>query len=77
MSVGKVIGTIKANTSKGLKQKFSFLKEVYWGTESIWSSRYFVSTVGIIEKTIQEYIKHQGEEDFGQVKLELSPIPRP
>ena len=30
LSVGKVVGVIKANTSRGLKEKFSFLKDVYW-----------------------------------------------
>ena len=71
MSVGKVVGIIKTNTAKGLKQKFPFLKEVYWGTSSVWSSGYFVSTVGINEKIIQNYITKQGEEDSGQAQLEL------
>ena len=31
MTVGKVIGIIKQNTSRELKQKFPFLKKVYWG----------------------------------------------
>lgn len=72
MSVGKVVRILKSNTANGLKQKFPFLKEMYWGTESIWSSGYFVSTVGVTEGIIQEYIKRQGEEDSGQAKLELA-----
>ena len=32
MAVGKVVGIIKSNTSRRLKEKFPFLKEVYWGT---------------------------------------------
>lgn len=71
MKVGRVVGIIKSNTAKGLKQKFPFLKEVYWGTESIWSSSYFVSTVGINEKIIRQYIERQREEDSGQAELEL------
>jgi len=71
MSVGKVIGIIKANTSRRMKEKFSFLKKVYWGSDGIWSEGYFVSTVGIDEKIIQEYIKYQGQEDSGQAQLEL------
>jgi putative transposase len=58
-------------TTKYRKKKFPFLKKAYWGTESIWSSGYFASTVGINEKIIQNYIKNQGEEDSGQAKLEL------
>ena len=71
VSVGSAIRIIKSNTSKGLKQKFPFLKEVYWGTDGIWSDGYFVSTVGLNEKAIREYIKNQGEEDSGQAKLEI------
>jgi putative transposase len=71
MSVGKVVGIIKANTSRGLKKKFSFLKDVYWGTDGIWSDGYFVSTVGIDEQIIQKYIQNQGREDSGQAQLVL------
>ncbi len=72
MSVGKVVRLIKSNTAKDLKQKFPLLKEIYWGTESVWSSGYFVSTVGANEKGVQEYIQKQGEEDSGQAKLVLA-----
>jgi putative transposase len=69
MSVGIVIGLIKQNTARGLKQKFPFLKQVYWGTESVWSEGYFVSTVGISEAAIRAYIAEQGEKDTGQTKF--------
>ena len=35
--IGKVVGIIKQNTAKELKKKFPFIKELYWGTESVWS----------------------------------------
>lgn len=71
MSIGSVVRVIKANTSRDIKKKFGFLKEVYWGTQSFWSKGYFVSTVGIDEAIIKRYIERQGEEDLGQAKLEL------
>ena len=71
MGVGDAVRIIKSNTSKELKQKFPFLKEVYWGTDGVWSDGYFVSTIGIDEATIRNYIKQQGEEDAGQAKLDL------
>ena len=71
LSVGKVVGFIKANTSRGLKEKFSFLKGVYWGTDGIWSDGHFVSTAGVNEQIIQKYIQHQGREDSGQAQLVL------
>ena len=71
MSVSQFVNVLKANTSRRLKEKFAFLKRVYWGTESIWSGGYFVTTAGIDEETIRQYIEHQGKEDTGQAKLEL------
>ena len=66
MAVGKVVGLIKQNTARKLKQKFPFLKEVYWGTDAVWSEGYFVSTVGINEEMIKKYIEEQGKKDSGQ-----------
>ena len=70
-AISKVVETIKSNTSRSLRNKFSFLQKVYWDNQGIWSKGYFVSTVGINEKIIREYIKQQGEEDAGQAKLVL------
>lgn len=69
MSVGSAVRIIKANMAKSLKQKFPYLKKVYWGTEAVWSESYFVSTVGVNEKMIRQYIEKQGQEDTGQAKL--------
>ena len=71
IAVGKAVGIIKQNTARFLKQKFPFLKDVYWGTEAVWSEGYFVSTVGIDSKTIQAYIVNQGQKDAGQTKFVL------
>ena len=69
LRVGKVVGIIKSNTARGLKQKFPFLREVYWGTDSIWSEGYFVATVGLDAAVIQNYIQKQGIEDSGQTEF--------
>lgn len=37
----------------------------------IWGVGYFVSTVGIDEKTIQAYVASQEHEEVGQLELEL------
>ena len=66
MSVGSVIRLLKSNTSRQIKDKFLFLKQVYWGTDGIWSDGYFVSTVGVDEQTIKRYIENQGIQDAGQ-----------
>lgn len=69
MSVRKVVGLIKQNTAREMKKKFPFVKEVYWGTESIWSEGYFVTTVGMNETIIKHYIENQGKKDSGQILL--------
>lgn len=69
IGVGKAVGIIKQNTARMLKQKFPFVKEVYWGTESVWSEGYFVTTVGINEDQIKQYIEQQGKKDAGQTKF--------
>jgi putative transposase len=72
MVVGKVVGIIKQNMSRELKQKFPFVTQIYWGTDGVWSDGYFVSTVGIDEAVIQAYIENQGKKDAGQTKFEIS-----
>ncbi len=66
MSVGSVIRLIKTNTARQIKTKFPILRKHYWGTDSLWSEGYFVSTVGITAETIKRYIANQGDLDAGQ-----------
>jgi putative transposase len=70
-SVSKVVETIKTNTSRHLRQKFSFLDKVYWDYKGIWSKGYFVSTVGINEEVIRKYVVMQEQEDTGRAQLVL------
>ena len=72
VSVGSIIRIIKTNTSRALKQKFPFFKTLYYGTDGIWSDGYFVSTIGVNEQQIKQYIENQGKEDSGQALLEFS-----
>jgi putative transposase len=70
ISVGAAVGIIKQNTARELKRKFPFLKQVYWGTDAVWSEGYFASTVGLDEKAIKAYIEEQGKKDAGQTRFE-------
>lgn len=70
-AVSDVIGQIKQATAAKMRRKFAFLKQVYWKENVVWSSGYFVSTVGIDEKRIITYVKWQQSQDSGQAKLEL------
>ena len=69
-SVSSVVEIIKKNTSKSMKEKFSFLKRAYWNGKGIWGKGYFVSTVGISEEVIKNYIDTQKTEGAGQAELE-------
>jgi putative transposase len=66
MSIGSVIRLVKTNTSRKIKEKFPVLRKHYWGTDSLWSAGYFVSTVGVTTETIKLYIAKQGDIDTGQ-----------
>jgi len=69
-SVSDVIGQIKAQSASKLRKKFSWLSQVYWKENIVWSPGYFVSTVGIDEQSIIQYIQFQDRQDLGQAKLE-------
>ena len=70
MSLGSVVRIIKSNGARWLKEKFAeYLKKVYWGTKSVWSDGYFVSTIGRDEEVIRKYIENQGKEDEGRTKF--------
>ena len=70
-SVSEIVNQIKVNTGRDMKKRFEFLEKVYWGTDSVWSIGFFVSTVGINEDVVRKYVQMQGEEDSGQAELEL------
>ena len=57
--VSEVIGRIKCQTASKLRKKLSWLSKVYWKENIVWSPGYFVSTIGLDEKSIIEYIKWQ------------------
>ena len=72
MAISEAVRILKCNSARMMSKKFPFLKQTYWGEEDgIWSIGYFVSTVGVNEETIRNYIELQGREDSGQAKLEL------
>ena len=70
-SVAEIVKYLKGSSAYIMRRKFTFLDQVYYGADGIWSDGYFVSTVGVDEDTIRRYIDRQGLEDGGQVRLEL------
>ena len=47
-AVSKVIGRMKGMTGSEIRKKFAWLKKVYWKENLIWSTGYFVTTIGIL-----------------------------
>ncbi len=69
-AVSAIVGTIKANTSREIRQRFPEIKKVYWRHE-FWSPGFFSSTVGIDEAVIKRYVEFQEKVDKGQLTLQL------
>jgi putative transposase len=70
-ALADVMATMKSQSASYLRNKYSFLAQVYWKENIVWSPGYFVSSVGLDEKIIKRYVENQGQQDSGQVELQL------
>jgi len=66
-----VIGRLKGMTASRLRKKFAWLAKVYWKENVVWSTGYFVSTIGVGGHQVMEYVQWQERQDSGQAKLDL------
>jgi putative transposase len=63
-SISSVIGNIKRLSSKQMRQKFEYLRS---GRGALWSIGYYISSVGLNETMIREYVKYQQKQDSGRL----------
>ena len=70
-AISDVVGRLKQKTSSVFRNRYRLFKNVYGEKEVTWSPGYFVSTVGIDEHVIRNYIKYQEKLDSGQATLDL------
>ncbi len=70
-SISEVMSRLKSQSSSHMSKAFKWLKKVYWKETVVWSPGYFVSSVGIDEQTVKKYVEHQGDQDSGQLRLQL------
>lgn len=70
-AVSEIVGKMKGMTSIELRKKSQWLKNHYFHENVIWSPGFFVSTVGVDENKIMQYVEYQGRQDSGQAKLEI------
>lgn len=69
-AISTIVRLLKTNSSRAMNAKFPFLSTMYEHQDmGMWSSGYFVSTVGVNAQTIERYIQQQGKEDKGQTKF--------
>jgi len=66
-----ILGLIlKEKSAQRLMKMHEELRKRYWGMH-MWARKYFVSTVGIDEETIRNYIAHQEDEDKKEEQLRI------
>jgi putative transposase len=70
IAVSDAVGKLKSASSRYLRSKFKFIREIYIEKDGIWSVGYFSSTIGLNEIKIKKYIEWQGKKDKSQ-KLSL------
>ena len=59
-SIVSVMRQLKSQLSSCLRRYFKWLHKVYWKEKVVWSSGYFVSSIGVEERTIKKYVEYQG-----------------
>jgi putative transposase len=71
-SVASVMGYLKGKLAIRILQRYEKLGKKYWGRH-LWSRGYCVSTIGIDEQRIREYVKWQEkkEQEMEQLQGEL------
>ena len=63
MSVSNFMGYLKGKSSLMIFERFANLKYKF-GNKVFWTKEYYVSTVGLDTKKVQEYIRDQEKEDL-------------
>jgi putative transposase len=69
-SVAQVVGYMKGKSAIHIARTFEGRQKNFTG-QHFWARGYFVSTVGLDEKTIRDYIKNQENDDKRQDQLDL------
>lgn len=62
MSVARFMGYLKGRSAVFIHERHANLKYNY-ENRSFWARGYYVSTIGLNQKTIQKYIREQESED--------------
>ena len=69
-SVSQIMGYLKGKSSLMIFEKYANMKYKY-GNRHFWCRGYYVSTVGVNKKAIQEYIRNQLQEDYSKDQMTI------
>ena len=69
-SVSNVIGYIKGKSAISIARNFGGKRRNFTG-QNFWARGYYVSTVGLDEEAVRQYIQHQEQEDERLEQLKL------
>jgi putative transposase len=69
-SVSHIVGYIKGKSAIAIARKFRSKQRNFNG-EHFWARGYFVSTVGLDEDVVREYIRNQEENDEHRDQMKL------
>ena len=69
-SVAQLVGYMKGESAIHIARTFEGRQKNFTG-QHFWARGYFVSTVGLDEKMIRDYIKNQENDDKRQDQLDL------
>ena len=77
-SISKIIGILKAISSKEIREEFLRVKKELWGGE-FWEDGYFARTVGdkITAEVIKRYIKYHKDNKAGKDRMDFFTVPLP
>ena len=70
-TISDVMGQLKSQLASRMRKFFKWIEKVYWKENIIWSPDYFISSVGLDERQIRNYVEMQGRQDEGQLKIKL------
>ena len=70
-AVSNVVGYIKGKSAISIARNFMGRKRNFTG-ESFWARGYFVSTIGLDEESVKQYVRDQEREDERLEQLNLS-----
>lgn len=68
LAVSSFMGYLKGKSSLMIFERHANLKYKY-GNRNIWANGYFVSTVGLKDEVVREYIRNQELEDMKEAQI--------